>query len=103
MIHALNISKPSIIFCSERALEAVDKASREVGFVKEIVVLGHPMSHKHTPFSRFLEYKSSAFQPVDVDPKETITAILCSSGTTGLPKGVMLTQHNMLSVLQLMK
>ncbi|KAJ9580127.1 hypothetical protein L9F63_004200 [Diploptera punctata] len=103
LLHALNISKPSIIFCSEKALETVERASQDTEFVKEIVVFGHPMSHKQTPFNRFLQFKSSGFEPVDVDPMETITAILCSSGTTGLPKGVMLTQHNMLTVVRLMK
>jgi long-subunit acyl-CoA synthetase (AMP-forming) len=35
-------------------------------------------------------------QPMDVH--EQIALILCSSGTTGLPKGVQLTQYNLLVV-----
>lgn len=35
------------------------------------------------------------FRPVgDVDIKEHLAVVLCSSGTTGLPKGVMLTHRN---------
>nr|CAD7444267.1 unnamed protein product [Timema bartmani] len=32
-------------------------------------------------------------------PKEHVAFIFCSSGTTGLPKGVMITHHNVLSLL----
>jgi len=99
MLHAMNVSKPRIIFCSERSLECVDEVSRQTRFLKEIVAFGLPMSHKHTPFVNFLRDKSCTFQPLDVNDKNLTAAILSSSGTTGLPKGVMLTQHNILSVL----
>lgn len=36
------------------------------------------------------------FVPPDVDPQTTVATILCSSGTTGLPKGVECTQENMI-------
>nr|CAD7417083.1 unnamed protein product [Timema poppensis] len=32
-------------------------------------------------------------------PKEQVAFIFCSSGTTGLPKGVMITHHNVLSLI----
>ena len=36
---------------------------------------------------------------VDIDPTEDLVALPYSSGTTGLPKGVMLTHHNLVSNL----
>jgi long-subunit acyl-CoA synthetase (AMP-forming) len=100
MLHVINISKPRIIFCSEKPLACVDEVSRRVGFVKEIVTFGFPMSHKHTPFVSLLRDKSCSFQPLDIRDENLVTTILCSSGTTGMPKAVMLTQKNILTTLQ---
>lgn len=37
--------------------------------------------------------------PIPIDPKEDIVVLPYSSGTTGFPKGVMLTHHNLTSNL----
>jgi long-subunit acyl-CoA synthetase (AMP-forming) len=100
LLHSVNISKPRIIFCSESVQERMDEVARETVFVKEIVTFGLPFSHKQTPFVNFLQRKSSSFQPLDVNDKDDSAAILSSSGTTGLPKGVVLTQENIMSVLR---
>jgi len=103
LLHSIKISKPRIVFCSEIVQERMEQVAREAGFMKEIVTFGLPFSHKHTPIVSFLQNKSSSFQPLDVNDKDHTAAILCSSGTTGLPKGVLLTQENILSVLRTSK
>lgn len=40
---------------------------------------------------------------VQIDPRADVAALPYSSGTTGLPKGVMLTHHNLVAMLRLME
>lgn len=42
-----------------------------------------------------------SFEAAKLDPKEAVATILCSSGTTGLPKGVMCTHDNMTSYIDI--
>src|SRR3972149_2073356 len=44
-----------------------------------------------------LEGVSEEYQPVAINAREDIAVLPYSSGTTGLPKGVMLTHHNITS------
>lgn len=49
-----------------------------------------------TPFSSLLE-SDGKYPEVEINPREDLVALPYSSGTTGLPKGVMLTHHNLVS------
>ena len=77
----------------------VDKA-RELAAgtgVEEIVVFGE--ADGATPFADLLA--ADPVQETPVDPAADVVAILHSSGSTGLPKGVLLTHRNMIAnVLQ---
>ncbi len=78
----------------DKALEAV----RQVPSVRELFVLGE--AEGATPFASLFNHGD---QPPDVriDPKTDLVALPYSSGTTGLPKGVMLTHHNLVAQLTL--
>jgi acyl-CoA synthetase (AMP-forming)/AMP-acid ligase II len=64
--------------------------------VREVFVLGEAAGA--TPFAALL---ASGHQPpqVAIDPYHDLATLPYSSGTTGLPKGVMLTHHNLVANL----
>ena len=75
----------------DKALEAVIESS-----VEEIFVLGEATGA--TPFSDLLGVGDSP-PDVTINPRDDLVVLPYSSGTTGLPKGVMLTHHNLVANL----
>lgn len=80
---------------------------KKLNYVENVVSLGDKKSDSLTisltEFVRKNEKKDFNVEKnvsVKVDIKEQVSLIVCSSGTTGLPKGVLLTQENMMSVIQ---
>lgn len=73
----------------DRALEAARQSA-----IKEVFVLGE--AEGATPFTALLDLDPQPTN-VDIDPSEDLVVVPYSSGTTGLPKGVMLTHHNLVA------
>src|SRR6266536_2504964 len=78
----------------DKAIQAAAKSG-----VREIFVLGE--AEGATPFAALLR---SGRQPPDlaINPKADLVALPYSSGTTGLPKGVMLTHYNLVANMRQM-
>src|SRR5215207_899205 len=74
--------------CAEKAREA-----HKIG-IEELFVFGS--AEGATSFDSLLIDNGRAEQ-VEIDPLEDLVALPFSSGTTGLPKGVMLTHHNLVA------
>jgi acyl-CoA synthetase (AMP-forming)/AMP-acid ligase II len=76
----------------------IDKATAAAGAanIKELFVFGE--SEAATPFGALLEGDGEV-PPVKIDPRHDLVALPYSSGTTGLPKGVMLTHYNLVANL----
>ena len=81
--------------CAEKAGEATIEAG-----VEELFVFG--TAPGATPFDSLLVDNGRAEQ-VEIDPLNDLVALPYSSGTTGLPKGVMLTHHNLVANLRQME
>jgi acyl-CoA synthetase (AMP-forming)/AMP-acid ligase II len=75
----------------DKAIEAARRSA-----VREVFVLGEAAGA--TPFAELLR---AGRQPpeVRIDPHADLAVLAYSSGTTGLPKGVMLTHHNLVATL----
>jgi acyl-CoA synthetase (AMP-forming)/AMP-acid ligase II len=74
----------------ERAEEAIENLS-----LRECFVIGQ--SSRHTTFDD-LAGSTGCLPVTEIDPENDVVAIMCSSGTTGIPKGVMLTHKALVSM-----
>ncbi|MBW3657035.1 MAG: 4-coumarate--CoA ligase family protein [Actinobacteria bacterium] len=80
----------------EMFLDTVLSAAEQSG-VEEVFVLGGG-GEKGRPFTELVGEPFDG--EVDIDPREDVAVLPYSSGTTGMPKGVMLTHHNLVANLE---
>lgn len=101
--HAMSISKPSYLFVSPLVLPKVSQVLSELKYVQKVVVFGQT-PHNFIKFSQCISKSdSNSFKTVPLDSTNHIAAILCSSGTTGLPKGVMINDKSIVATVEMMK
>lgn len=96
----MQLTMPKVIFCSEKSVDVVLKAIKEKNYSPVIVVFG-----KHDSaisFSDILRSCNNAevanFRYAELNDVRKTSCILHSSGTTGMPKGVELSNYTMLFI-----
>lgn len=102
MTHALTLSKPKIVFASPYAIFNLEGAVKHCPFIKTIIQLGEVQLIENVlMFNDIISDATlkvpASFSPAPVNMKDTVAMIMLSSGTTGLPKGVAITQANILA------
>lgn len=86
-------ARPRVLFTTEEKLEAL-KGLRGSGGVETVISAGGDLDLR-----RLLEMGSGTFKALDRDRTDT-AAILYTGGTTGTPKGVMLSHENINAAIQ---
>ena len=81
----LNDSKPKYIFVSNKVKEVVEKANEQIGNIAKILLVDE-ISLPNNYIAKQEEFEN--------DSDEDIAIIVYTSGTTGNPKGVMITYGN---------
>ncbi|XP_023030474.2 luciferin 4-monooxygenase [Leptinotarsa decemlineata] len=108
--HVLGLSQPKMIFCSSETVDKIISILPEHPYVKQVILF----EGSHPSYKNVVNYqdiiKGAEFDEIDddykaapLDTKEAVATILCSSGTTGLPKGVMCTHDNMTTYVDILR
>lgn len=98
--HQLKDSRARFLVTVPACLEKAKEAAAEAG-IEEVFVFGE--TEGATPFASLLTENNQPLPDVAIDPLEDLVVLPYSSGTTGLPKGVMLTHYNLVSNLKQME
>ena len=94
--HQLNDSGSVAIITDEAAYPAVRDVRGETGL--RVMVLTGPSRVKETEsLEEILGRCPAALPRLDIRPREDIAVIAYTGGTTGLPKGVLLTHYNLVA------
>lgn len=91
--YAVNDSGARVLIVGTELMTQIDKIRDQLTGVEKIIEVT-PDGAAGDEYEAWLAASSPASRPVDVEP-EDVCLVMYSSGTTGRPKGIMLTHTNM--------
>src|SRR3989454_5558078 len=94
----LKDARAKFLITAPMFIDKAAAAAKEAN-IEELFVFGE--AEGATPFASLLEGDGEV-PHVEIDPKSDLVALPYSSGTTGLPKGVMLTHYNLVANMRQM-
>lgn len=105
--HVFGLTRPRVVFASTTALPTVLSVANKCDYVQDIIAIGHSIAAKGKVLTLEDIYRNrrltlpADFRPAPLNKDETVGLILVSSGTTGLPKGVLISQTNILVAISI--
>ena len=91
LTHQLKDAGAKYLLTIPQFMATAQEAAKAAG-LRELFVFGE--AEGATPFASLLK-SDGQLPPIPIDPHKDIVVLPYSSGTTGLPKGVMLTHYNL--------
>jgi long-chain acyl-CoA synthetase len=86
-----------IVFVHKANYRTIKKVQKEIKIDNIILLQADVAKEGTTSLEEFIEGVNSIAPNIDLDPSENLAALLFTGGTTGLPKGVMLSHTNLVS------
>ncbi|XP_058831945.1 probable 4-coumarate--CoA ligase 1 [Topomyia yanbarensis] len=95
LVNLMGITKPQLIFCNRHNVETVRQSLKQLALTARVMVLDDPETEKllFDPAEGEKGYRP----PYLGDSDKTVALIVCSSGTTSLPKAVCLSHAQLIA------
>ncbi|OLL26856.1 4-coumarate--CoA ligase-like 7 [Neolecta irregularis DAH-3] len=98
LVHQLVSSNAKAIIALPQLLSVVTEAARKVGIPKDrIILFGDKKVEDFEPWKNLWTSRRANYPKDKIDPTRDVAFLAFSSGTTGLPKGVMLSHRNIIA------
>jgi long-chain acyl-CoA synthetase len=95
--HQLEDSESIIVIVDEEQYPLIESIREKLPRLKNVVVVGEKRQSDAYLFKELVEKYSPNPPKVKINPKKDLAVLQYTAGTTGLPKGCMLTHYNIIS------